>query len=165
MNYVAEGYNSFDTKKAPTGTVKYLPDPKSVIALIQSGKLKEHILLVRAARPRSLRRPSDGRDRRDHDVRGPRVPPRHPVARISDPLRDDRLSDQAVLALRGRRRRRRAFRRNRQGSSRARRCTLNCSDREIGQVIAHRLSRRPQPIDDHIGSMRTNGNADLSEAL
>ena len=46
MNYVAEGYNSFDTKKAPTGTVKYLPDPKSVIALIQSGKLKEHILLV-----------------------------------------------------------------------------------------------------------------------
>ena len=46
MNYVAEGYNSFETKKTPAGTVKYLPDPKSVIALIQSGKLKEHILLV-----------------------------------------------------------------------------------------------------------------------
>src|SRR5271154_1785396 len=46
MNYVAEGYNSFETKKAPVGVVKYLPDPKSVIALIQSGKLKEHILLV-----------------------------------------------------------------------------------------------------------------------
>src|SRR6476661_10658262 len=46
MSYVAEGYNSFETKKAPSGIVKYLPDPKSVIALIQSGKLKEHILLV-----------------------------------------------------------------------------------------------------------------------
>jgi signal transduction protein with GAF and PtsI domain len=46
MNYVAEGYNSFETKKTPSGIVKYLPDPKSVIALIQSGKLKEHILLV-----------------------------------------------------------------------------------------------------------------------
>jgi hypothetical protein len=46
MNYVAEGYNSFETKKTPSGIVKYLPDPKSVIVLIQSGKLKEHILLV-----------------------------------------------------------------------------------------------------------------------
>lgn len=46
MSYVAEGYNSFETKKSPSGIVKYLPDPKSVIALIQSGKLKEHILLV-----------------------------------------------------------------------------------------------------------------------
>ncbi|MFO1352759.1 MAG: PEP-utilizing enzyme [Gammaproteobacteria bacterium] len=46
MNFVAEGYNSFETKKTPMGVVKYLPDPKSVIALIQSGKLKEHILLV-----------------------------------------------------------------------------------------------------------------------
>ena len=46
MNFVAEGYNSFDTKKSPSGVIKYLPDPKSVIALIQSGKLKEHILLV-----------------------------------------------------------------------------------------------------------------------
>src|SRR5262252_10936602 len=49
MNYVAEGYNSFETKKTPSGVVKYLPDPKSFIALIQSGKLKEHILLVRGA--------------------------------------------------------------------------------------------------------------------
>jgi PEP-utilising enzyme, mobile domain len=46
MNYVAEGYNSFETKKVPSGTVKYLPDPKSVLALIKSGKLKDHILLV-----------------------------------------------------------------------------------------------------------------------
>ena len=46
MNTVAEGFNSFETKKTPTGIIKYLPDPKSVIALIQSGKLKEHILLV-----------------------------------------------------------------------------------------------------------------------
>jgi len=46
MSTVAEGFNSFETKKTPSGIVKYLPDPKSVIALIQSGKLKEHILLV-----------------------------------------------------------------------------------------------------------------------
>lgn len=46
MSVVAEGYNSFDTKKKPSGTVKYLSDPKSVIGLIQSGKLKQHILLV-----------------------------------------------------------------------------------------------------------------------
>lgn len=46
MNVLAEGYNAFETKKTPTGTIKYLQDPKSVIALIQSGKLKEHILLV-----------------------------------------------------------------------------------------------------------------------
>ena len=46
MEYVAEGYNSFETKKAPSGVVRYLPDPKSVLTLIQSGKLKEHILLV-----------------------------------------------------------------------------------------------------------------------
>lgn len=46
MSYVAEGYNSFETKKTPSGIIRYLPDPKSVIALIQGGKLKEHILLV-----------------------------------------------------------------------------------------------------------------------
>ena len=46
MTVIAEGFNSFETKKTPTGIVKFLPDPKSVIALIQSGKLKEHILLV-----------------------------------------------------------------------------------------------------------------------
>lgn len=46
MNFVAEGYNSFETRKKPTGTIKYLPDPQSVIQLIQSGKLKDHILLV-----------------------------------------------------------------------------------------------------------------------
>ena len=46
MTLLAEGYNSFETTKTPTGTVKYLPDPSSVIKLIQSGKLKEHILLV-----------------------------------------------------------------------------------------------------------------------
>ena len=46
MNFAAEGYNSFETKKTPSGVIKYLPDPKAVIGLIQSGKLKEHILLV-----------------------------------------------------------------------------------------------------------------------
>ena len=46
MTTIAQGYNSFNTKKAPTGEVLYLPDPKSVIKLIQSGKLKEYILLV-----------------------------------------------------------------------------------------------------------------------
>ncbi len=46
MTILAEGYNSFETSKTPVGTVKYLPDPISVIKLIQSGKLKEHILLV-----------------------------------------------------------------------------------------------------------------------
>lgn len=44
---LAEGYNVFDTKKSPSGTVKYLSAPADVIALIQSGKLQEHILLVR----------------------------------------------------------------------------------------------------------------------
>ena len=46
MDFIAEGFNSFETKKKPIGVVKYLPDPKSVITLIQSGKLKDHILLV-----------------------------------------------------------------------------------------------------------------------
>lgn len=46
MTVIAEGYNSFATKKKPSGTVAYLPDPQSVIKLIQSGKLKDHILLV-----------------------------------------------------------------------------------------------------------------------
>ena len=46
MTVIAEGFNSFETKKKPIGTVKYLPDPKSVIALIKSGKLKEHIVLA-----------------------------------------------------------------------------------------------------------------------
>ncbi|MGB3864903.1 MAG: PEP-utilizing enzyme [Xanthobacteraceae bacterium] len=46
MTILAEGYNSFETKKRPSGVIKYLPNPQSVIQLIQSGKLKEHILLV-----------------------------------------------------------------------------------------------------------------------
>jgi hypothetical protein len=44
---LAEGFNVFDTDKSPAGTVKYLTSPGDVIQLIQSGKLKEHILLVR----------------------------------------------------------------------------------------------------------------------
>lgn len=44
---LAEGYNVFDTDKSPSGTVKYLESPADVIQLINSGKLKEHILLVR----------------------------------------------------------------------------------------------------------------------
>lgn len=46
MKVIAEGFNSFETSKKPIGIVKYLPDPKSVIALIQSGKLKDHIVLA-----------------------------------------------------------------------------------------------------------------------
>jgi signal transduction protein with GAF and PtsI domain len=46
VTILAEGYNSFETTKSPIGMIKYLPDPSSVIKLIQSGKLKEHILLV-----------------------------------------------------------------------------------------------------------------------
>ena len=44
---LAEGYNVFDTDESPSGTVKYLSSPADVIALISSGKLKDHILLVR----------------------------------------------------------------------------------------------------------------------
>lgn len=47
MTVIAEGYNAFETTKAPSGTVKYLPDPASVMALIRGGKIKDHILLVR----------------------------------------------------------------------------------------------------------------------
>ena len=47
MEILAEGYNVFDTEKSPSGIVKYLDSPKDVISLIQSGKLKDHILLVR----------------------------------------------------------------------------------------------------------------------
>jgi hypothetical protein len=46
MKVIAEGFNSFETSKKPVGIVKYLPDPKSVIGLIQSGKLKQHIVLA-----------------------------------------------------------------------------------------------------------------------
>src|SRR5580698_3837344 len=46
MKVIAEGFNSFETNKKPVGIVKYLPDPKSVIGLIQSGKLKQHIVLA-----------------------------------------------------------------------------------------------------------------------
>ncbi len=47
MKVLAEGYNGFDTTKKPSGTVQVPAlDPQDVIALIQSGKLKEHILLV-----------------------------------------------------------------------------------------------------------------------
>lgn len=44
---LAEGYNVFNTEKSPEGIVKYLNSPQDVIALIQSGKLADHILLVR----------------------------------------------------------------------------------------------------------------------
>jgi len=44
---LAQGYNVFETDKRPSGVVKYLASPQDVIGLIQSGKLKEHILLVR----------------------------------------------------------------------------------------------------------------------
>jgi hypothetical protein len=44
---VAEGFNAFETRQAPTGVVKYLETPNDVLALIQSGTLKDYILLVR----------------------------------------------------------------------------------------------------------------------
>lgn len=47
MTVLAEGYNSFETTKTVSGVVKYLSQPQDVLALIQSGKLAEHILLVR----------------------------------------------------------------------------------------------------------------------
>jgi hypothetical protein len=47
MSVVAQGYNAFETNKTATGTVKYLKDPAAVMGLIKSGKLGEHILLVR----------------------------------------------------------------------------------------------------------------------
>jgi hypothetical protein len=47
MTVIAEGYNAFETNKTATGTIKYLKDPASVMGLIKSGKLAEHILLVR----------------------------------------------------------------------------------------------------------------------
>jgi PEP-utilising enzyme, mobile domain len=47
MTLLAEGYNTFNTALAPSGTVKFLPTPQSVIDLLQGGRLKEHILLVR----------------------------------------------------------------------------------------------------------------------
>jgi PEP-utilizing family enzyme len=47
MTVLAEGYNVFETKKSPTGTIRYLDAPQDVISLIQSGQLAEHILLVR----------------------------------------------------------------------------------------------------------------------
>jgi phosphoenolpyruvate-protein kinase (PTS system EI component) len=47
MATLAEGLNAFETTKQPSGIVKYLAEPQDVIQLIQSGKLKEHILLVR----------------------------------------------------------------------------------------------------------------------
>lgn len=47
MTVLAEGFNAFETDKAPEGVVKYLGSPQDVIALLGSGKLKEHILLVR----------------------------------------------------------------------------------------------------------------------
>ena len=47
MTVIAEGYNAFETNKVPSGSVKYLPDPASVMALIRGGKIKDHVLLVR----------------------------------------------------------------------------------------------------------------------
>ena len=47
MTVIAEGYNALETNKTVSGSVKYLPDPASVMVLIRSGKIKEHILLVR----------------------------------------------------------------------------------------------------------------------
>lgn len=47
MTVIAEGMNVFETNKQPSGTVHYLASPMDVISLIDSGKLRDHILLVR----------------------------------------------------------------------------------------------------------------------
>lgn len=47
MTVLAEGFNAFETDKTPEGVVKYLGSPQDVIALLSSGKLLDHILLVR----------------------------------------------------------------------------------------------------------------------
>jgi phosphoenolpyruvate synthase/pyruvate phosphate dikinase len=47
VTVLAEGFNAFETDKTPEGVVKYLGSPQDVIALLSSGKLKDHILLVR----------------------------------------------------------------------------------------------------------------------
>lgn len=47
MSTVAEGWASFETAKTPEGEVKYLDSPQDVIALVQSGKIADYILLVR----------------------------------------------------------------------------------------------------------------------
>jgi hypothetical protein len=47
VRLVAEGYNAFDTDVRPRGPAHYLSDPGSVIALIESGRLRDHLLLVR----------------------------------------------------------------------------------------------------------------------
>ena len=93
MNLVAEGYNSFDTKKTPSGVVKYLPDPKSVIALIKSGKLKEHILLVQGGTTTFLAPAlSMGAIGVITMSGAPRISSRNSLARISDALCHDGLS-------------------------------------------------------------------------
>ncbi len=47
MTVIAEGMNVFETSKQPSGTVHYLASPMDVISLIDSGRLRDHILLVR----------------------------------------------------------------------------------------------------------------------
>jgi hypothetical protein len=47
MSVIAEGFNTFNTEKKASGVVKYLASPPDVISIIQSGKLMDHILLVR----------------------------------------------------------------------------------------------------------------------
>lgn len=47
VTILAEGFNVFETNKRPSGTIKYLANPPDVISLIDSGKLGDHIILVR----------------------------------------------------------------------------------------------------------------------
>ncbi len=104
MNYVAEGYNSFETKKTPSGVVRYLPDPKSVLALIQSGKLKEHILLVQGGTTTFLAPAlSMGAIGVITMSGAPESHLGHSVSRISDALRHDRVSRRHRFPLRHRR--------------------------------------------------------------
>ncbi|PVZ10863.1 hypothetical protein [Actinomycetospora cinnamomea] len=100
---LAEGYNVFDTSKSPSGTVKYLSSPSDVIQLIQSGKLKEHILLVRGGTTTFLAPAlSMGAIGVITMSGAPESHPRHPLARVPDPLRHDGPPDEQRLALRRR---------------------------------------------------------------
>ena len=46
MTMIAEGFNAFETDKVPEGTIKFLPDPQSVLELVSSGQLDQHIVLA-----------------------------------------------------------------------------------------------------------------------
>jgi len=46
MTMIAEGFNSFETDNVPEGIIRFLPDPNSVLDLVNSGELDKHIVLA-----------------------------------------------------------------------------------------------------------------------